>query len=52
MGNIKNFNFNKLDLKLSNSDYWDFFLATDEYNDCGGGAGGNTVPEFSPKPIP
>ena len=31
MGNIKNFNFNKLDLKLSNSDYWDFFLATDEY---------------------
>jgi len=30
MGNIKNFNFNKLDLKLSNSDFWDFFLATDE----------------------
>jgi hypothetical protein len=30
MGNIKNFNFNKLDLKISNSDYWDFFLATDE----------------------
>ena len=29
MGNIKNFNFNKLDLKLSNSDYWDFYLATD-----------------------
>jgi hypothetical protein len=24
MGNIKNYNFNKLDLKLSNSDYWDF----------------------------
>jgi hypothetical protein len=39
MGNIKNFNFNKLDLKLSNSDYWDFFLATDEYNDCGGSDG-------------
>ena len=39
MGNIKNFNFNKLDLKLSNSDYWDFFLATDERNDCGGGSG-------------
>ena len=38
MGNIKNFNFNKLDLKLSNSDYWDFFLATDEYNNCGGGS--------------
>ena len=30
MGNIKNFNFNKLDLKLSNSDYWDFFISTDE----------------------
>ena len=30
MGNIKNFNFSKLDLKLSNSDYWDFYLATDE----------------------
>lgn len=29
MGNIKNFNFNKIDLKLSNSDYWDFYLATD-----------------------
>jgi len=29
MVNIKNFNFNKLDLKLSNSDYWDFFLAND-----------------------
>ena len=38
MGNIKNFNFNKLDLKLSNSDYWDFYLSTDEgssYN-CSG----------------
>lgn len=30
MGNIKNYNFNRLDLKLSNSDYWDFFLAADE----------------------
>jgi len=30
MGNIKNFNFNKLQLKLSNSDYWDFYLANDE----------------------
>jgi hypothetical protein len=30
MSNIKNFNFNNLDLKLTNSDYWDFFLATDE----------------------
>lgn len=38
MGNIKNFNFNKLDLKLSNSDYWDFYLATDEgpISDCDG----------------
>ena len=30
MGNIKNFNFNKLDLFVSNSDYWDFFLATED----------------------
>ena len=30
MGNIKNFNFNKLKLRLSNSDYWDFFLAVDD----------------------
>ena len=30
MGNIKNYNFNKIDLKLSNSEYWDFFLSTDE----------------------
>jgi hypothetical protein len=29
MGNIKNFNFAKLDLKISNSDYWDFYLAND-----------------------
>ena len=29
MGNIKNFNFNKLDMKLSNSDFWDLYLATD-----------------------
>jgi hypothetical protein len=29
MGNINNFNANKLDLKLSNSDYWDFYLSTD-----------------------
>ena len=29
MGNIKNFNFNKLDLKLSNNDYWDMFLSAD-----------------------
>ena len=30
MGNIKNFNFNKTDFKLSNSDFWDLFLATDD----------------------
>jgi hypothetical protein len=35
MGNIKNFNFAKLDLKLSNSDYWDFYLAND-YNEPSG----------------
>lgn len=29
MGNIKNFNFNKLDLRLSNSEYWDFYLGQD-----------------------
>lgn len=30
MGNIKNFNFDKLKLQLSNSDYWDFYLGNDE----------------------
>lgn len=30
MGNIRNFNFNKLDVFLSNSDYWDFYLGVDE----------------------
>jgi hypothetical protein len=30
MGNIKNFSFNKLDLRLSNSEYWDFYLANDD----------------------
>lgn len=35
MANLLNFNFNKLDLKLSNSDYWDFFLAADATDgDC------------------
>jgi hypothetical protein len=29
MGNIRNFNFNKLDVYLSNSDYWDFYLGND-----------------------
>lgn len=37
--NIKNYNFNKLDLRLSNSEYWDFYLAHDENSgdcpDCG-----------------
>lgn len=33
--NIKNFNFNKIDLRLSNSEYWDFYLAHDENSsDC------------------
>jgi len=30
MGNIKNFNFNKLDIILSNSEFWDFYLANDD----------------------
>ena len=30
MGNIKNYKFNKLDVRLSNSDYWDFYLANDD----------------------
>jgi hypothetical protein len=29
MGNIKNYTFDKLDFRLSNSDYWDFTLNTD-----------------------
>jgi hypothetical protein len=29
MGNIKNFDFRKLEIKLSNSDYWDFYLSDD-----------------------
>jgi hypothetical protein len=32
MGNIKNYKFKKLDLRLSNSDYWDFYLANDDDN--------------------
>lgn len=39
MGNIKNFNFNRLDLKLSNSDYWDFYITSDDYNSCSSGSG-------------
>jgi len=40
MGNIKNYNFNKLDIRLSNSEFWDFYLANDDSsifasgNDC------------------
>ena len=29
MGNLQNYNFNKLQLRISNSDYWDFTLAAD-----------------------
>jgi hypothetical protein len=29
MGNIKNYTFDKLDFRLSNSEYWDFYLNTD-----------------------
>lgn len=37
MGNIKNYNFNKLDVKLSNSDYWDFYLANDSQDEINNG---------------
>jgi hypothetical protein len=30
MGNLKNFYYNKLHLDLSNNEYWDFYLASDE----------------------
>ena len=33
MSNLNNFNFNKLDLRLSNNDYWDFFIANDDFFD-------------------
>jgi hypothetical protein len=32
MGNIKNYYFNKIDARVSNSDYWDFYLASDDSN--------------------
>ena len=32
MANIKNYNFNKIDAFLSNSQYYDFYLAQDEYS--------------------
>jgi len=33
MGNIQNYTLSKLDFKLSNSDYWDFYLNTDTIQD-------------------
>lgn len=30
MGNINNYNFNRIDLRLSNNEYWDLFLNTDD----------------------
>ena len=30
MSNIKNYNFDSLRLQISNSDFWDFFLANSE----------------------
>ena len=35
MGNIKNYNFSRLDLKLSNDQYWDFYLASDDNSSIG-----------------
>ena len=32
MGNISNFNVNKIDMRLSNADYWDFYLADGDYS--------------------
>ena len=32
MGNISNFNVNKIDMRLSNADYWDFYLAGGDYS--------------------
>jgi hypothetical protein len=39
MGNLKNYNFNKIDAYLSNSEYYDFYLAQDEYAMPGGFSG-------------
>ena len=33
MGNIKNYNFDRLDFKLSNSEYYDFYLNNDAIKD-------------------
>lgn len=32
MGNIKNYNFNKIDAFLSNSEYYDFYLGPGRYD--------------------
>lgn len=40
MANFKNYNTNKLDFKLSQNEYWDFFLAKDDLS----GIGDSTVP--------
>ena len=32
MGNISNFNVNKVDMRLSNYDYWDFYLADGDFS--------------------
>jgi len=42
MGNIKNYNFNKLDFRLSNHDYWDFYLNSDAIKN-GPHYSGNTI---------
>lgn len=39
MSNLNNFNFNRLDLRLSNSDYWDFFIAKDTFFGDGSAGG-------------
>lgn len=41
MSNINNFNFNKLDVRLTNDEYWDFFIANDDSfgNNSAGGMG-------------
>ena len=31
MGNIRNFNFNDLSFQISNHDYWDFYLASNDF---------------------
>lgn len=45
MSNIKNYNFNKLDFKLSNSEYYDFFLNNDA-DPTNEPISGNTIASF------